>query len=180
MAEAGEEFIGPENTAQDHKRPSWSSQNHPHQQYQLLDSLLLLGLPRGTPAPQDQSRWVLSYNQQQQMCMSHSDTAELLLTQWCCWNGAGGGFVQPTRHCCFPQHFPSASRHWWFRHTYCPSYASETLQQVRRLQVTQDSPQRLSQTLSLSNSIDEVRQTDQSMHSISYAEGPFLKRISCW
>lgn len=117
-------------------------------------------------------------------CSKHAWAA---VTQWSCfphsghcWNWAGGGLVQPTSYCCFPQLFPPAPRHWWFRHADCPSYASETLQQVWRPQVTQHSPQRLSQSLSLSNSTDGVRQNDHSVSNISYATGLFLKGISCW
>lgn len=75
-------------------------------------------------------------------------------------NRAGGGLIWPISYCCFPQHFPRAPNHQWFRATNCPSCASETCQQVRRPQVTQHSPQKLSQWLSLSNSIDEVRRTE--------------------
>lgn len=60
-------------------------------------------------------------------------------------NRAGGGLIWPISYCCFPQHFPRAPNHQWFRATNCPSCASETCQQVRRPQVTQHSPQKLSQ-----------------------------------
>lgn len=75
-------------------------------------------------------------------------------------NRAGGGLIWPSSCCCFPQHFPPAPSHQRFKDTNCPSCASETCQQVRRPQVTQHSPQKLSRWLSLSNSVDEVRRTE--------------------
>lgn len=80
----------------------------------------------------------------------------------------GGSLPKPRRrrarlaisYCCFPQHFPSAPSHQRFRDANCPSSPQRYFSKWDEPQITQHSPQGLSQPLGLSDSVDEVRWTE--------------------